>query len=119
MARFVIADDSIAQRMWLGSALLEAGHEIVGYGVNGKEAVDLCRKHRPDFVTLDLNMPEMTGNEAARIITDEKLAGHVIVLSLNAQSQIMDPLTAMGCLVLKKPLHEKARFIKFIEPLLK
>jgi len=35
--------------------------DVIGTGYNGKEAVELCTKHNPDFLLLDLSMPEFDG----------------------------------------------------------
>ena len=118
MARFVIADDSRSQRLWIMQVLTSHGHEVVGVAGDGAPAVALCREFHPDFVTLDINMPELPGSEAAKVIANEKLAGHIIVLTLNTQSQIVDPLIAMGCTVWKKPFNSKERFINLLAPLL-
>ena len=45
------------------------------------DAVDLARTHQPDIVLLDINMPEMDGVEAARIITAELPEAGVIILT--------------------------------------
>ena len=42
--------------------------EIVGEAANGREAVDLCRRHRPDVVLMDIRMPDLDGIEATRLI---------------------------------------------------
>ena len=118
MATFVIADDSRAQRLWIRQVLTAEGHNVLGDAPDGKRAIALCREHHPDFVTLDINMPEIPGSEAAKAIVSEQLAGHIIVFTLNSQEQIVDPLVALGCTVWKKPFSSKERFINLLEPLL-
>ena len=71
--RIVIADNESIIRMDLRELLEEAGHQVVGEGANGKKAVELARKLKPDLIILDIKMPEMDGITAAKIIDDEKI----------------------------------------------
>ena len=67
--RIVIADDERPARAFLRNLL--AGFEdaeIVGEAENGGEAVELIEKMRPDLALLDLNMPEVGGLEAVKMI---------------------------------------------------
>ena len=59
--RVVVADDSGLMRRVLTHALSEAGFDVVGQAADGDEALELCRRLRPDTMTLDLHMPGMDG----------------------------------------------------------
>src|SRR3954465_8253057 len=59
--RVVVADDSGLMRRVLTHALTAAGFEVVGQAKDGDEALELCRRLRPDTMTLDLHMPGMDG----------------------------------------------------------
>src|SRR3954464_13561611 len=59
--RIVVADDSGLMRRVLTHALTDAGFDVVGQAKDGDEALELCRRLRPDTMTLDLNMPGMDG----------------------------------------------------------
>ena len=61
LSRVVVADDSRLMRHILSSALTTAGFDVVGVAADGDEALELCRRHRPDAMTLDLAMPGMDG----------------------------------------------------------
>jgi len=64
--KILVADDSRVMRQIVIRTLRQAGfggHEIV-QAENGREAVELVAKERPDLVLSDWNMPEMNGIDA-------------------------------------------------------
>ncbi|MGE5469082.1 MAG: response regulator [Ignavibacteria bacterium] len=71
-ARAVIADDSATMRLLLKAILERVGVAVVGEASDGKQAVELVGRHRPEIVCLDLDMPVMNGLEALQAIR----AGH-------------------------------------------
>src|SRR4051812_39195158 len=59
--RVVVADDSRLMCRVLSDALGRQGFEVVATAADGDEALEACRQHRPDAMTLDLAMPGMDG----------------------------------------------------------
>jgi two-component system chemotaxis response regulator CheB len=70
--RVVVADDSRLMRRMLADALGRQGFEVVGLAADGDEALALCRRHRPDALTLDLHMPGLDGLGVLRALRDGK-----------------------------------------------
>src|SRR6478736_5423474 len=64
--RAIIVDDSPRVRADLKQMLNRLGWTVVGEGENGIEALELARNLQPDFITLDIIMPEMDGIECYR-----------------------------------------------------
>lgn len=65
MIRVVIADDSPLVRAVLRDVLTAEGDiAVAGEAANGREAVELVERHRPELVVMDLAMPIMDGLEA-------------------------------------------------------
>lgn len=69
--RVLIADDDSGMRMILRRLIEKAeSFTLAGEAVDGKQAIELAETLRPDVVFLDVEMPEMTGVECARVIQD-------------------------------------------------
>lgn len=70
MIRVAVVDDQALVRSGF-SVLLRSdpGIEVVGEAADGREAVALAERERPDVILMDIRMPEMNGLEATRLIT--------------------------------------------------
>jgi DNA-binding NarL/FixJ family response regulator len=77
--RVIVAEDDPFARRTIKDALQRAGITVVGEADNGREAVDLVLRHRPDAVLMDIVMPELDGVAATRHIISEA-PGQVIIL---------------------------------------
>ena len=79
----LIADDQTLVRTGFRMILsVEPDIEVVGEATNGKEAVALALKLRPDVVLMDVRMPELDGIEATRRLVSAGASGSVKVLML-------------------------------------
>lgn len=80
--RILVTDDHDLLRKGITSMIqLCSDLQLVGEARNGREAVELCHKVRPDVVLMDIMMPEMDGIHATRLIRRQNLAIKVIVVS--------------------------------------
>lgn len=67
--RIIIADDERPAREFLKTLLRGfEGVEVVGEAENGADAVELIKQTKPDLALLDLQMPEVSGLEAVRLL---------------------------------------------------
>ena len=90
--RVIVADDEPLVRQGMRLVLeLEPGLEILGEAADGREAVELVRRHRPDLALLDVRMPGMDGIEAARLICAEPdlRETRVVVLTTFADDELL------------------------------
>jgi DNA-binding NarL/FixJ family response regulator len=80
--------------------LLDLGDdfEVVGEARNGREAVELVRKLRPDVVVMDIAMPQLNGFEATRQILQAAPATKVLVLSAHSDDEYVAHMAAIGAL---------------------
>jgi two-component system, chemotaxis family, protein-glutamate methylesterase/glutaminase len=83
----VVADDSRLMRRVLADALARQGFDVVGTAADGDEAIERCREHRPDALTLDLHMPGLDGLGVLRALRDGK-AEPVPVVVVSAFSPV-------------------------------
>lgn len=69
--RALIADDDMGMRLIMKKFIERAGgFEVVGEAANGEELIRLHGETKPDVVILDVEMPVLTGTQAAKIIQD-------------------------------------------------
>ncbi len=54
---------------------------------NGTEAIELARKHTPDLMLLDMNMPDMTGLEVCKQIKADETTKKICIVMLTANAQ--------------------------------
>lgn len=79
--RIIIADDSDFVREGMSIILsVDSDFEVIGCAANGRECVELARKKTADVILMDIQMPEIDGIEATRMITEEHL-GKVLILT--------------------------------------
>jgi len=79
--KIVIADDHALFRDSLRSLLEAHGLEVLGEARNGREAVELARKLKPEVLLMDLSMPEMDGLAATKLISADQPEVKVVILT--------------------------------------
>jgi two-component system chemotaxis response regulator CheY len=107
MASILIADDAKFMRLTLARILEKAGHQIAGEAENGKEAVELYRRLRPELIVMDITMPVMNGIEAVRAIKEIDPGAKIIICSaLGQQRMVVEAIEAGASDFIVKPFEE-------------
>lgn len=101
--RVLIAEDEALIRMDLREMLEEQGHEVVAEARNGAEAIERARELRPDIVFMDINMPDVSGIEAAQVLGDELIAPVVMVTAFSQSSYVEQAASAGAMAYVVKP----------------
>jgi DNA-binding NarL/FixJ family response regulator len=80
--RILIVDDHpIVRQGFAGLIATDPKLSVVAEAGDGRQAIDMFRRHRPDVVLMDLRMPVMNGAEAIQEIRKEFPAARIIVLT--------------------------------------
>jgi DNA-binding NarL/FixJ family response regulator len=80
--RVLAVDDHPLVREGIAALIeCEEDMELIGEGSNGREALELFRKHQPDITLMDLQMPEMNGIDATGAIRGEFPHARIIILT--------------------------------------
>ena len=109
----LIIDDSYSMRNLLKKALKEANYEIVGEAKNGAEGISFYFDRKPDIVTMDINMPIMSGIEATKEILKKDPFAKIIIITGDENKEKKDQLISIGAIeYIKKPFQANALLVK-------
>ncbi|HEY9141974.1 MAG TPA: response regulator transcription factor [Bryobacteraceae bacterium] len=95
--RILLADDHPVVRRGFQMILAEQSDmEIVGEAGNGREALELAAKLKPDVVVMDVAMPKLNGIEATRRMADDAPHARVLALSMHKDSVYVREILRAG-----------------------
>jgi two-component system, OmpR family, phosphate regulon response regulator PhoB len=89
MARILVIEDEQDLQKVLGYNLRQAGHEVLA-ALRGKEGLQLGRDMHPDFVILDLMLPDQPGTEVCKALKRDPQTKNIPVLMLTAKGEEID-----------------------------
>jgi len=97
MISILLADDHDLMRRGIRDLLeSDPGLEVCGEASNGREAIELARRLKPDVAVLDLTMPEMNGLEAIRQLRRELPQTELLVFSMHDSEELIREVFAAG-----------------------
>lgn len=118
----LIADDSV-ELLKLTSIIIRSEGAKVVTAKNGHDAVAIALKKRPDLILMDINMPELDGLSATKILRAKNFNAPVVALSAGLVTDKKSICAEAGCEgYLQKPFNESAliqllvSFLKTREP---
>jgi len=110
--RVLVADDSIFIRDIIRHHLERLGFQVVGEATNGAQAITLFRTLKPDFVTLDVIMPQVDGIDAMaafRMIKSEAPGVPILIVSAVPFEKTRESFMNEGALdYLVKPFNKNS-----------
>jgi NarL family two-component system response regulator LiaR len=97
--RVMLVDDHNVVRSGLATFLKAYDDlQLVGEAKNGLEAIDLCRKKKPDVILMDLMMPEMDGIAATRAILADYPEIKIIAMTSFEEEELVQGVLAAGAI---------------------
>lgn len=106
MSNVMIVDDAAFMRATLKDVITKGGFNVVAEAVNGKDAVEKYKIHKPDIVTMDITMPEMDGIAALKEIVSFDASAKVIMCSaIGQQSNVMESIKSGAKDFIVKPFQ--------------
>lgn len=108
MKKLLIVDDAFFMRVSIRNMLSNYDIEIVGEAANGAIGVEMYKQLRPDFVTMDITMPEMTGIEALKkIMAFDPQAKVIMVSSMGQERMVKEAIIGGAKTFIAKPFTEE------------
>ncbi len=88
-SRILVVEDTPANIQMLSSTLKEKGYQI-SVATNGRQALEIVARLRPDLILLDVMMPEMDGFETCRHLKESAATQDIPVIFLTARTETAD-----------------------------
>lgn len=103
--KFLVVDDSKISREKIKNMIIELGYEVVGEAKDGEEAIRLVEILKPTFVTMDLEMPNLKGDQASvKILEINPKINIILVTSIVNQKEIINAIRLGVKKFLQKPI---------------
>lgn len=96
MLNVMIVDDSIIIQKTLTKLFKEIGHNVVAVASNGIDAIELYEQTKPDLITLDISMPEMSGIEVLKELKLKNANLNVLMITSNGEQKLVIDALAHG-----------------------
>jgi len=107
--KILVVDDSPMIRRIVGQILRDCGYQYI-LAENGKRGYETAKQELPDLVIMDIEMPEMDGFEATRLIKSDPDTAHIPVLfftSMGREEDILRAEQAGGLGFMNKPISKE------------
>jgi two-component system chemotaxis response regulator CheY len=105
-------------RTMISDILAQAGYEVIGEAESGAQAVARYQELKPDLVTMDIVMPDMSGIEAVREICKADPDARILMCSaMGQQALVVEAIQAGAKDFVVKPF-QPSRVLEAVQRLL-
>ena len=120
MPKILLIEDNEETREAMSRWLENHGYHVV-VAVDGKQGVEMATSEKPDLILMDLNLPEIDGWEATRLIKSAEETGSIPIIAMTAHAVAGDQERAFqaGCDDYHTKSTDFARLLAQIEAMLK
>ena len=118
ISKVLVVDDSDVELSKIKKIITDAGFNVCTAN-NGKEAIDIAKAEQPDVIFMDILMPEMTGFEATRKLSNDSQTRSIPIIFVSSKDKETDKLWAEmqgGSGYVTKP-YSREKIIEQIEAL--
>ncbi|MGZ8157825.1 MAG: response regulator transcription factor [Methylobacter sp.] len=105
----MIVDDSKVSRMLIRTHILAKRPQwVISEAACGEDAIALIENDLPDYCTMDINMPGISGTDAAEQILNKHPSIKIVIFSANIQETHQNRARSLGTVLVAKPVTEKS-----------
>lgn len=95
--RILIADDHVLIRQGVKAVIENQRRwKLCGEADNGRDAIELARRHKPEIAVLDITMPELNGLDVTRILKTASPKTKVLILTMHDSEALADEVIQAG-----------------------
>ena len=108
MAKILIVDDLVTERVHLRKILERAGHTVLE-AKSGQEGIDAAAREMPAAILMDVVMPEMSGFQATRVVKKNPQTAGIPIVMVTTKNRDPDKMNAKdngACAYVVKPASE-------------
>ena len=103
-----VVDDSLITVRKLAQMLEDLGYKVVGFAQTGNDALAKYKELRPDLVTMDITLPDMSGIDVVRRILDQDSIALIIMITSHGQEKmVVDSIEAGAKGYVMKPVKSE------------
>ena len=108
MISVLVVDDAAFMRLAIKNVLEKNGFNVISDAKNGNEAIEKYIELRPEIVTMDITMPDMTGIEALKKIIEYDPEAKIVMISAMGQERMVKEAIVNGAKsFIVKPFKEE------------
>jgi two-component system sensor histidine kinase/response regulator len=95
-AVILIVEDNPVNRLLLRKKIEQAGFPSPLWAENGRDAIALALEKNPDLILMDIQLPDLNGNEVMQRLRRQKYTGPIVAISADGAQEDMDKSLAAG-----------------------
>lgn len=91
----LIVEDNPKNRRLVNDILESQGYDTI-QASNGREGINLARRQKPELIIMDMQMPDIDGLQATRILKSDRATSHIPIIALTAMAMKGDREKILG-----------------------